>query len=363
MNLKPLFCLCSLAVAVCASAGAAQPAAAAAAPVIDVPAFALPYSSHASAEANAIAARIAAEKTPEFHGIDEARAYYGKFNDERLVEMQRDYRTTIEDTRMGGVKVQRVTPVAGIAAANRKRVLINVHGGGFMWGAGSGALIEAIPVAATAKIAVVTVDYRLAPENKFPAASEDVAAVYRELLKTYRAENIGIYGCSAGGVITAQMIPWLSSHGLPRPGAIATLCGTGYVWGGDSVFLAAAASGQKIPPPAMAGPAPVPVPYLDGVAMNDVLAYPAMSDATLRCFPPTLMIAGGRDFSSSMLTTVHRKLAAQNVYSELYLFDGLWHAFFMYPDMPESREAYALIARFFERQLGKPAEACGAAAR
>lgn len=365
MNLKPFACLCALALASCAAPGTPPPTAAPApAPVpsvqsVRIPEFALPYSSQASPEANAIAARVFAEGSPEFRDMGEARAYYGRFNDERLLEMQRAYGTRIEEKRLGGVRVHWVTPTADIAPGNRKRILINVHGGAFMWGSGSGALIEAIPVAATARIAVVTVDYRLAPEHRFPAASEDAAAVYRELLKTYRPENIGIYGCSAGGFITAQMIPWLGKHGLPRPGAIGTFCGTDHVWGGDSLFLGSAASGQKIPPPEQAGPAPVPMPYLAGVAMSDPLAYPANSEEALRCFPPTLQIAGSRDFAASMLTAQHRRLTALDVHSELYLFDGLWHAFFMYPGMPESREAYQLIARFFERQLGKPRAACG----
>lgn len=358
MHLKPIVCSCAVALASCASLKTPPPVTATTSSHITVPAFALPYSSHASPEANVIVARVVAERTPAFLNIDQAREYYGKFNDDRLLEMHRAFNTATEERQIGGVRVQWVTPSSGIPAPNRERVLINVHGGAFMWGSGSGALVEAIPVAATSGIAVVAVDYRLAPENRFPVASEDVTKVYKELLRTYRPENIGIYGCSAGGIITSQLISWFATHGLPRPGAIATLCGTGYVAGGDSLFLAAAASGQQVPSPEQAGPGPLPFSYLDGVALTDSLAYPAVSDEVLRCFPPTLLIAGGRDFAYSMLTTVHRKLAAQDVYSELYLFDGLLHAFFMYPDIPESRETYRLIARFFDRRLGKPGTAC-----
>ncbi len=64
-------------------------------------------------------------------------------------------------------------------------MLINLHGGGF--NSDSGSLIEGIPIANLAKIKVVSVYYRLAPENPFPAAVDDVVAVYKELLKTYPA--------------------------------------------------------------------------------------------------------------------------------------------------------------------------------
>ena len=94
-----------------------------------------------------------------------------------------------------------------------------------MWGEGSGGEVESIPIASLGKIEVISVSYRLAPENVFPAASEDVAAVYRALIKTYRLQDIGAYGCSAGGVLTAEAIAWFNKMHLPMPGAIGTFCG------------------------------------------------------------------------------------------------------------------------------------------
>src|SRR5581483_976376 len=85
---------------------------------------------------------------------------------------------------------------------------------------------------------VITVDYRMFPEHKFPAASEDVAAVYRALLQHYKAADIGIFGCSAGGILTAQSVAWFQTHGLPRPGAIGIMCASAGGFGaGDSGVL------------------------------------------------------------------------------------------------------------------------------
>lgn len=89
-----------------------------------------------------------------------------------------------------------------------------------------------------------------------------------------------------------------------------------------------------------------------GVPATDPLAYPLASAAQVKAMPPTLLLAGGRDFAVSALTLAHRRLAAAGVESELQLFDGLPHAFFMWPDMPESQEAFRLIAAFFDRHLG-----------
>ena len=103
----------------------------------------------------------------------------------------------------------------------RRQTLQHLVGRRFRIGAGLGALLESIPIAALGTVKVVAVDYRQGPEHFFPAASEDVAAVYKQLLNDYRPEDIGIYGNSAGGVLAAMAVAWFQKEGLPTPGAIA----------------------------------------------------------------------------------------------------------------------------------------------
>jgi len=289
---------------------------------------------------------------PDFKGdVAAMRRWNGDQEAVRLRDAERIFPVRTESRTIGGVRVDIVVPLSGISPENRSRVLINLHGGGFMWGAGAGALSEAVPIAGTGRIKVITVDYRMAPEHKFPAASEDVATVYRELLRQYRPENIGIYGCSAGGILAAQSVAWFAAHSLPRPGAIATLCGTGSEIDGDSGYFAAWSTGMPLP----SGAEPlhlVGLPYFQGVDPKDPLVFPIVSSDVLRGFPPTLLLAGNRDFAASSLTTMHRRLRASGVDAELYLFDGLWHAFVMDPTLPEAREAYGIVWRFFDRHLG-----------
>lgn len=345
-----LFVACAaVAAATTASAQSVRP------PVVAVPAMALPPSSLLSPEARRVMERQQAIRPPDFGGdIAAARAFWGRYNDDRLREMRRHFHTSERHETMGGVPVDVVTPARGIAERQRSRVLINVHGGAFMWGSGAGALVEAIPIADTMGVTVVTVDYRLAPEHRYPAASQDVAAVYADLLKRYRPENIGIYGCSAGGIITAQTVAWMRPRGLPRPGAIGTFCGTGGAYAGDSAYLSDPLTSGK-PMRTGALPATLPTTYMEGVRADDAAAYPLAADDALAAFPPVLQIAGSRDFAASVLTWQHRRLTALGIPSELQLFDGLGHAFFVWPDMPESIEAYRIIASFFDRRLGTAA--------
>jgi monoterpene epsilon-lactone hydrolase len=316
---------------------------------------ALPMSEFASEQAQqSLDANLRNGETQHAPSLDDmtaVRRFWGAYNDRLLEVMKRAYPTIQKETTLGGVAAQIVEPVGGVPSHNAKRILINLHGGAFMWGAGSGALVEAIPIAATGHYRVVTIDYRLAPENRYPAASQDVEHVYRELLKGYSPQNIGIYGCSAGGALTAEATAWLINKGLPKPGAIGTFCGTGLPFSGDSVTLGQLAMAQA--PMPQNGAEADSFSYLAGVKPGDILAYPGNSPAMLAKFPPTLLLAGGRDFAVSALTTMQRRLLSAGVEAQLILFDGLGHAFFMDPDLPESREVFTTVSQFFDRHLGR----------
>jgi monoterpene epsilon-lactone hydrolase len=255
---------------------------------------------------------------------------------------------SIEPKVIGGVRTLVITPKAGIAPENHDRVLINLHGGGFVWGEGNGAKSESIPIAGVGRITVITVAYRMAPEYQFPAASEDVAAVYRELLKDHRAIDIGIYGCSAGGILSAEAVAWFLREALPIPGAIGTFCGSLAPPDGDSSHLAAVLVGEAPP-----GHAMKVTGYFAKASTSDPLVLPINAPQMLEKFPPTLLIAGSRDFMVSSLFRSQAALSQAGVDAELHVWDGMWHAFLMDPDLPESKQVYQVVVNFFDRHLGR----------
>ena len=67
----------------------------------------------------------------------------------------------------------------------------------------------------------------------------------------------------------------------------------------------------------------------------------------------TLIITATRGFELSGAVYTHNQLVKQGVEAELHVWDGLFHGFFYNPDVPESRDCYAIIVRFFERRLGR----------
>jgi epsilon-lactone hydrolase len=263
------------------------------------------------------------------------------------------------DVTIGGVHAYEYLPKEGIAPRNRERVLINLHGGGFMGCWPACAELESIPVAALARIRVLSLDYRQGPEHKFPAASEDVAAAYRELLKRYKPRDIGIYGCSAGGMLTGMAVAWFQQHSLPAPGAVGILCAgmtlapTGF--GGDAAYTTAAIGEARRPPPVPSADAAgkTPLPYFAGVSLDNPLAAPATSPEVLAKFPPTLIVSGTRAFELSSAVYTHSQLVKQGVDADLHVWEGMFHGFFYNVDVPESRDCYDVIVKFFERQLGR----------
>jgi len=262
------------------------------------------------------------------------------------------------ETTIGGVHAYDYVPKSGVTRRNRNRVLINLHGGGFMGCWPGCAELESIPVAAIGGIRVISLDYRQGPRHTHPAASQDVAAAYRELLKTYRPQNIGIYGCSAGGMLTGMALAWFQKEGLPRPGAAGVLCAglslEGNGFGGDSAHFTLPL-GEGRPPPRTAGAGALGgamLPYFTDASANDPLVAPTSSAAVLAKFPPTLVITSTRGFDLSAASHTHRLLVNAGVKTELHVWEGLFHGFFYNVEVPESREVFDVIVRFFDRNLG-----------
>jgi epsilon-lactone hydrolase len=252
---------------------------------------------------------------------------------------------TIADETMASVPVHVVTP-EGMPDANKDKVLLNLHGGGF--NSDSGSYTETIPIASYTKIKVVAVLYRLAPEYPFPAAVDDSIAVYKHLLETYKPDHIVIYGTSAGAILTGEVAVRIKQLGLPMPAALGIFSGMGdFARAGDSIAMYAlrGLSGHlDTPEPGAHDPF-----YLGKTDAKDPVLSPIYAD--LRGLPPTLFITSGRDLLLSGTANLHRAFLHAGVDAQLVMFDALPHAFWYDPRMPEAIEANHMMADFFVKKL------------
>jgi epsilon-lactone hydrolase len=317
---------------------------------VEVPAQKVPISVFSSPEAKAyVTQHLKDMQDPEIVKQD---AGVPRFMKPYLARDYELFPVGKKDQKIGGVHAYVYTPKTGVSARNKDRVLINLHGGGFSGCWPGCAELESIPVAALGRIQVVSVDYREGPDYKFPAASEDVASVYKELLKSHKPQNIGIYGCSAGGMQTAMSIAWFETHSIPLPGAIGIFCASaGGAFGGDALYTAVPMGEARLATPSAPG-ASSPLGYLSGTNPKDPLVSPIDSPEILAKFPPTLIITGTRDFALSGALYTHEQLTKLGVDAELHVWEGLFHGFFYNMDVPESKDALDVIIKFFDHHLG-----------
>ena len=259
-------------------------------------------------------------------------------------------RVTVEKTTIDGVRAFIVTP-ANIAPENRNRVLIHMHGGCYVLSPGEAALPEAVMMSGMGGFKVISVDYRMPPEAYFPGALDDGVTVYKNTLKTVGAKNIGVFGASAGGALTLEIILRAKALGLPMPGAIApgtpmsdvTKVGDTFYTNElvDNVLVSRDGfcdSGVKV--------------YAAGHDLKDPLLSPIYGD--LSGFPPTILTTGTRDLLLSNTVRVHRKLRQAGIEATLQVYEGQSHAHYLRDDSaPETKEAFAEISGFFNKHLAK----------
>jgi acetyl esterase/lipase len=280
--------------------------------------------------------------------LDVRRARTDQWRKGAAAEARKLYPVNVEETTTAGVRTDIITPFT-TPEANRNRVLINLHGGGF--NSDSGSLIEGVPISNLAKTKVVSVYYRLAPENPFPAAVDDVVAVYKELLKAYKPGSIGIFGTSAGAILTAEVTVKLNQLGLPLPAALGIFSGLAdFSQVGDSrqLFTLNGFPGELDP----IDPNHLPNDqYVDKTDRKDPVLSPLFAD--LHGMPPTLLVTSTRDILLNDTSIFHRALLRSGDDAQLVVFDALPHAFWYHFQLPETKEALALMAKFFDERVGR----------
>ena len=280
--------------------------------------------------------------------LTQQRAGTDEWRKRDSAEARRLYPVNIAEKDIAGVRTDIITPLAQ-PEASKTRVLINLHGGGFV--SDSGSQIEGIPICYLTRTKVVSVYYRLAPENPFPAAVDDVVAVYQELLKSYQPQRIGIFGTSAGAILTGEVASKLKQSGLPMPGALgmfSTLADFSRPSDSQQIYALNGFSGDIAP---QASDHPHDEPYVAKTDPRDPVLSPVFAD--LHGWPPCLLVTSTRDLLLSNTSMFHLALIRAGVDSQLLVYEALPHAFWYHFQLPETKDALGLMAKFFNEKLGK----------
>jgi acetyl esterase/lipase len=257
---------------------------------------------------------------------------------------------TVEPSTIAGVKVFIATPKV-ILPANQNRLLVHLHAYGWLFMPGESGATEAVLMAGFSGFKVISIDYRTLPDGPYPAALDDAMAVWKELVKTTRPQNMAIFGTSTGGNLTLAMVLRARDEKLPLPAAIAPNA----PWAdqdriGDSYNTNEWIDNVLVTWDSWLGRAAKR--YANGHDLKEPYISPIYGDFTN--FPPTILTSGTRDLFLSNVAHTHRKLKHAGVVAELNVYEGMSHAQFQDVRItPESREVYTDIARFFDRYLAK----------
>jgi len=244
-----------------------------------------------------------------------------------------------EPVNAGGVSAEWIAA----PGAQSDRVILYLHGGGYVTGSIKTHRAMVARIARASKGRALLIDYRLAPENLFPAAVDDATAAYRSLLaQGYAPGKIVIAGDSAGGGLALAALAALRDAHDPMPAAaVAISPWTDLEGTGDSVKTKAAKD------PMVQGSDLVPMAkmYFGTHDPKNPLLSPLHAD--YRGFPPLLIQVGEAEILLDDSTRVAERAKAAGVKVELEVWDDMVHVWHVFAKLlPEGQQAIDKIGTF-----------------
>lgn len=235
--------------------------------------------------------------------------------------------------------------------SSKDAVVIWFHGGGYVIGSPRVYRRLGADLSAGSAVTVLVPDYRLAPEDPFPAALDDAVTLYSWLLEGgVPFSRVILGGDSAGGGLAVATLVALRDRGVPLPaGAVLlspftdlTLCSSSW----DSRRALDPLVGDHNAPAMVTA-------YLNKTDAKNPLASPVYAD--VRGLPPLLILVGDHEVLLDDSTTLTARARSVGVDVELGAFDGLHHIWpVLAPDTAEGKEATDLMNGFIRRQLFSP---------
>lgn len=274
--------------------------------------------------------RLASRPRDELLSIAERRAAIDAFAAQHALAI------TVTRSIIGGVSVER----HDVGDPQPQAILVYAHGGAFVIGSAATHRSFAASIGRSAAMPLVAVDYRLAPEHGFPAARDDLVAVYAELARG--GADIALVGDSAGGGLVLQAALSIRDRGLPPPVAIAVTspwvdlsCSNLSYERLQAEETMLSAAGLKLDA----------ARYLDGRDPRDPSVSPV--HARLDDLPPVLIQVGEHEILFDDAVQLADALARDGVAVELELWEGMTHAWHVFRDLlPEASAATTRIGMF-----------------
>jgi acetyl esterase/lipase len=228
----------------------------------------------------------------------------------------------------------------------KDRVLLYLHGGGFVFGLSPQHLQMGTYLARKMGMRILMVDYRLAPQYPFPAALDDCTTVYRWLLEQdIPAGHMGVAGDSAGGNLTITLLMKLRDEAEQMPAAAACLSPVTDLTPREKQH-------EEFKDPLLS-PKAVKLYNRSYLGQNDPhnpLISPVYGD--LRGLPALMVHAGEDEIlkKDAIRITSLAELAGVDVQLEIY--PRMWHVWQLNLELPQTAQSLGEIAQFLIEHLG-----------
>jgi acetyl esterase/lipase len=253
---------------------------------------------------------------------------------------------SIETTSLGGRPAEWLTP----DGVGRTAVVLYLHGGGYCGGSLNSHRDLAARIGIASGCAVATLDYRLAPEDPFPAAVTDAVAAYHQLLADGVAPSrIAVAGDSAGGGLVMALLLALRAEGSPSPAA--AVCLSPWV----DLTQSGASYQELVDRDPMLSKEDLDVLanyYLAGTDPRTELASPLFAD-DLSGLPPLLIEVGEHEVLLDDATRLAERASAAGNDVTLTVWPEMIHVFQAFPGtiLPETDLSVTAIGKFVSGHL------------
>lgn len=246
---------------------------------------------------------------------------------------------TCEAVSAGGVPSEWIVP----PGAADDRVILYLHGGGYVMGSINTHRAMIARIARAAQSRALALDYRLAPENPFPAAVDDATAAYGWLLaQGYEPGKIVISGDSAGGGLTLATLLALRDSGASLPAAAVPISPWADLEGTGASILTRAASDPMVDQESLLRMAKM---YSGERDPKHPLLSPIHAD--YRGLPPMLIHVGDAEVLLDDSTRVTERARAAGVEVELEAWDDMFHVWHVFAKiLPEGQRAIDRIGSY-----------------
>ena len=226
------------------------------------------------------------------------------------------------------------------------RAVLYFHGGGYVIGSNVGYREFASRFARATQSKVLLLNYRLAPENPFPAAVDDAVAAYDFMLASgLTADQIMLAGDSAGGGLTFATLVALRDQGKPMPSCATTFSPWVDLEGTGDSAVPGAVDDPMVSPEALHEMA---AHYAGGDDLRNPLVSPL--HANLSGLPPQLVFVGTREILRDDAIRIVDNAQSVGVDASLEIGSELIHVWPVFP-MPEAAESLARVSEFANRHM------------